>query len=227
MRKLILLLCFVTAVCLCATAQNDEPRRVRTTFDGPLGPEWVYIQNPVKAKYSTDGGKLRLTASLSSLNEDQRPTFVGRRAEKPVFTAETRLDFDESLNGDEAGLTVYQAPDAHADLCLRQGRNSMSVALKLTLKSVNVVLRSVRIPDTVCSLRVRSDSTMYYFDYSLDGQKYTTLDKIDCVLLKPSFTGGSDEAVGPLLGMYATLNRDYLGHGWTYAYFDYFEYVEH
>ena len=223
MKKLILLFCLVAGMNLNVAAQDQEPRHIRTTFDRPLGDEWVYIQNPVKAKYQMEGGKLRLTASLSSLTENQRPTFVGRRQESAVFTAETRLDFEESLNGDEAGLTVYRVNDGHADLCLTQGKQDMSVALKLTLKSVSVVLKSAKIPNTVCSLRVRSDSTMYYFDYSLDGKQFVTLGKIDCVLLGGKLFEGDEDIK---LGMYATLNRGYAGNGWTYAFFDYFDYKE-
>ena len=223
MKKLILLFCLVAGMNLNVAAQDQEPRHIRTTFDRPLGDEWVYIQNPVKAKYQMEGGKLRLTASLSSLTENQRPTFVGCRQERAVFTAETRLDFEESFNGDEAGLTVYHTNDGHADFCLIQGKQIMSVALKLTLKSVSVVLKSEKIPNTVCSLRVRSDSTMYYFDYSLDGKKFVTLGKIDCVLLGEKLFGGDEDIK---LGMYATLNRGNVGKGWTYAFFDYFDYKE-
>ena len=206
----------------CET-QPKSGRHIRTTFDKPLGPEWVYIQNPDSAHYEQFRGKLRLTASLSSLTDNQRPTFVGRRQESPVFTAETRVDFEESLRGDEAGLTVYQINDGHADLCLCQTRQGMTVALKMTMKSVSFVKKSVSIPNTVCSLRVRSDGKMYYFDYSLDGNAFVTLDKVDCALLSTEVVGGF---TGMTIGMYATLNRSYTGNGKTYADFDYFEYVE-
>ena len=203
--------------------QLPQKRHIRTTFDKPLGPEWVYIQNPDSAYYEHFMGKLRLTGGLSSLTDNQRPTFVGRRQESPVFTAETRVDFEESLNGDEAGLTVYQINDGHADFCLRQTKQGMTVALKMTMKSVSFVKKSVAIPNTVCSLRVRSDGKMYYFDYSLDGKSFVTLDKVDCALLSTEVVGGF---TGMTIGMYAAINRGYTGNGRTYADFDYFEYVE-
>ena len=203
--------------------QPTAERHIRTTFDKPLGPEWVYIQNPDSSCYERINGKLRLTAGLSSLTENQRPTFVGRRQESPVFTAETRVDFEQSLNGDEAGLTVYQINDGHADFCLRQTRQGMTVVLKMTMKSVSFVKKSASIPNTVCSLRVRSDSKMYYFDYSLDGKTFVTLDKVDCALLSTEVVGGF---TGMTIGMYASINRGYTGNGKSYADFDYFEYVE-
>ena len=199
------------------------PRHLRTTFEKPLGPEWVYIQNPDSTMYSRVNGRLRLKASLSSLTDNQRPTFVGRRQESPVFTAQTRLDFNQSLNGDEAGLTVYQINDGHADFCLLQGRSGMSVALKMTMKSVSFTKKSAHIPNTACTLRVRSDGATYYFDYSVDGQTFETLDKVDCPLLSTEVVGGF---TGVMIGMYASMNRGYVGNGWSYADFSYFDYDE-
>ena len=211
-------------VSLPAAATLPQPRHIRTTFDKPLGPEWVYIQNPDSTKYQlTPRGKLRLTAGLSSLTENQRPTFIGRRQESAVFTADTRLDFQQSLPGDEAGLTVYQINDGHIDFCLHQGRQGMSLMLKMTMKSVDFVKKSIPLHDSCCSLRVRSDGTMYYFDYSVDGQKFETLDKIDCPLVSTEVVGGF---TGVMLGLYASMNRGYVGKGWSYADFDYFDYLE-
>ena len=200
-----------------------QSRHIRTTFDRPLGPEWVYIQNPDKSCYQYHNNKLRLVGGLSSLTENRRPTFVGRRQESACFTAETRLDFDQSLNGDEAGLTVYQINDGHIDFCLRQGRQGVSVVLKMTMKSVDFVERSVSIPNTCCSLRITSDGKMYYFDYSLDGTTFKNVGKIDCALVSTEVVGGF---TGVVLGMYASLNRGYVGNGLSYADFDFFDYKE-
>ena len=205
------------------SAPLASPRHIRTTFDKPLGPEWVYIQNPDSSMYSYVKDRLRLKAGLSQLTENQRPTFVGRRQESPVFSAETRLDFNQSLSGDEAGLTVYQANDGHADFCLTQGKEEMSLSLKMTLKSVTFVKKSVSIPNTACTLRVRSDGAMYYFDYSMDGRRFVTLDHIDCALLSTEVVGGF---TGVVIGMYASMNRGYVGNGWSYADFSYFDYNE-
>jgi alpha-N-arabinofuranosidase len=207
------------------STQRPAPSTRLTTFSEPLGPEWVYIQNPDSAHYRlTKSGKLRLTASLSNLTDNRRPTFIGRRQESPDFTATTRLDFNQSLAGDEAGLTVYQINDGHIDFCLRQTRQGMTLALKMTMKSVNFVKKSITVPNTCCSLRVRSDGLMYYFDYSLDGTTFTTFDKVDCPLVSTEVVGGF---TGVVLGLYASMNRGYVGNGDTYADFDFFDYVEH
>jgi alpha-N-arabinofuranosidase len=206
-----------------AKKQQAAPRHIRTPFDRPLGPEWVYIQNPDMANYQQKNGKLRLLGSLSSLTENQRPTFLGRRQESANFAAETRLDFTQSHQGDQAGLTVYQINDGHIDFCLHQGKNGMSVRLAMTMKSVSFVKKEVPVSDAICTLRVRSDGNMYYFEYAADGKNFTMLDQIDCSLVSTEVVGGF---TGVVVGMYASINRGYAGTGLTYADFDYFDYQE-
>ena len=209
---------------LPSAAQPVMPRHIHTTFNRSIGIEWVFLQNPIMSNYKrTKNGKFRLTAGLSSLSENKRPTFIGRRQESPLFTAETRLDFEQSRAGDEAGLTVYQIHDGHADFCLYRTKENMTLRLKLRMKSADMVKRSIQIPNSCCTLRVRSDAKMYYFDYSLDGKKFETFDQIDCALLSTEAVGGF---TGAMLGMYASMNRSYLGTGLSYADFDYFDYKE-
>ena len=204
--------------------QAAEPRHIRTNFSRSIGHEWIHIQNPDWSNYQrTKNGKFRLKCGLSSLSENKRPTFVGRRQESPRFTAETRVDFQQSTSGDEAGLTVYQIHDGHADFCLSPARNEMLLMLKLRMKSVDIVKKKIRIPNTCCVLRVRSDAKMYYFDYSLDGKQFEEFDKLDCALLSTEAVGGF---TGVVLGMYASMNRGYAGTGASYADFDYFDYTE-
>ena len=205
------------------TLRVSQQRHIRTTFDRPLGPEWVYIQNPDSAMYQQTNGKLRLLGVPNGLSEDRRPTFVGRRQESAVFTAETRLDFENSAVGDEAGLTVYQISNGHIDFCLHPTRQSMTVALKVRVKSLGVVTKSVNIPNTCCSLRVRSDGRMYYFDYSLDGRDYKELDRVDCALVSTEVVGGF---TGVVLGMYAKKDGKNVGKSDSCADFDYFDYQE-
>ena len=204
--------------------QPAAPRHIRTNFRKSIGPEWIYIQNPDWTNIQrTKKGKLRLKCGLSSLSENQRPTFIGRRQESPRFTAETRIDFEQSNNGDEAGMTVYQIHDGHADFCLSRFQDAMMLTLKLRLKSVDVVKKVIPIPNTSCTLRVRSDAKMYYFDYSLDGQQFKEFDSLDCALLSTEVVGGF---TGVVLGMYAAMNREQAGTGASYADFDYFDYSE-
>jgi xylan 1,4-beta-xylosidase len=201
----------------------QQPRHIRTTFGQPLGPEWVYIQNPDKKKYRRVNHRLRLTPSRSSLTENKKPTFVGRRQEAADFTAETRVDFAKGQPGNEAGLTVYQINDGHTDFFLMPTDNGMQVALKVTLKSLSVVKKAVPITGTTCRLRVRSDGKYYYFEYATGNDHFRQMDKIDCALMSTEVVGGF---TGVILGIYATQNGENVSSVTPYADFEYFEYEE-
>ena len=203
----------------------QQPRHIHTVFDQPrLGPEWLYIQNPDSAKYQLRGDRLRLIASFSGLTANDRPTFVGRRQESAVFTATTELDFYQSVPKDEAGLTVYQINDGHADFCVNPDNQGAALALKVTLKGLSITKKTMSIPFHRCHLRVRSDSEKYFFEYSTDGRQFQLFDTLDCALLSTEVVGGF---TGLLVGMYAMMpNPGYLVAGYSYADFFYFDYAE-
>jgi len=204
-------------------AQQPRPRHIRTTFDRPLGPEWVYIQNPISSRYEMIDGKLRLTASSTTLLQNVNPTFVGRRQEAANCTVETLVDFFDSVPHDEAGLTIYQIHDGHVDFFVNSDSQGAMLTLRVRMKSLDVVKKAVPLRQSRCYLRIHSDGLMYHFEYSTDGVNYTALDHIDCSLLSTEVVGGF---TGVVIGMYATMNPSYIGTGPSYAEFSFFDYKE-
>lgn len=145
--------------------------------------------------------KLRLYGSASTLTQNERPTFVGRRQEGASLLMESHVDFRESYSGDEAGLTVYQINDGHAEICLEGTKEKMLVCFKATLKDLSGTFASAEIEGYEAWLRVRSDGNQYFYEYSTDGKKYRTLFKISCTLLSTETVGGF---TGVVAGMYCT-----------------------
>ncbi len=191
----------------------------RDDFDRPLGPEWVYLQNPDSTRYQIVGGHLRLTGSASDLKTNQQPTFIGRRQENAVFTFETRIGHSELLSGTEAGLCVYQMHEGYVQACLSKSTDSNYMKLRLNLKNVNVLLAKENVGTTrEVWLRVSSDGKNYHFTFSTDGQQYKTLGEVDCSLMSTETVGGF---TGVILGLYA-----YSGQRLSYADFDYASYTE-
>lgn len=205
-------------------AQKSQKRHVRTTFDKPLGPEWVYIQNPDSSKYCISEGRLQLICSNGELSKNERPTFLGRRQESVNMTVETHIDFSEGLPRDEAGLCVFQINDGHAKFYLHPANGLTQVVAKCQMKSVTAVLASAEIEAYEAYLRIRSDENRYYFDYSVDGKRYKTLATLDCQLLSTEVVGGF---TGAIIGMYATQNNFSKAYGTSFATFDYFDYMEY
>lgn len=204
-------------------AQQPQKRHIHTTFRKPMGPEWVYIQNPDSSKYFFHDGWLQMTCSRGPLSKNERPSFMGRRQESANMTAETFIDFTEGLPRDEAGITVYQIHDGYASICLLPDVGKTKVAVKCRLKSVESMMATAEIEGYAAYLRIRSDGIHYLFDYSVDGKEYKTLARLDCSLLSTEVVGGF---TGTVIGLYATENNFSEAYGRSFALFKYFDYTE-
>ena len=199
-----------------------KPVAIKTTFDKPLGYEWVYQQNPDSACYSQQNNLLRLIGSASSLRENKQPTFIGRRQEAVKFCFETKIT-DYDLRGtDEAGITVFQINDGNAQLGIVHNDGTAFVNLTLNLKNVTTVLGSTGISGGKLWLRVTSDGVNYQFFCSTDGQEFDHVGDISCTLLSTETAGGF---TGATLGLYA-YNGGSRPAGKAYADFEYVNYVE-
>ncbi len=208
--------------------------------------EWMYIQAPVKKNYlwmgescgdkgvkPSEAGALVLLPH-GTLTENNQPTFVGRRQESAAFTLETMVGlaeaaYDEGGVADDlaAGLSVYQIHDGHLDFVV----TNRQIAVRCKLKSIDYTVKSVDLEkqSTVkdgdklnlrnVKLRVRSDGTMYYFDYALKDNDFQELCAVNCCLMSTEVAGGF---TGVTLGMMAEGKDDRSGCG-VFQYFHYDE----
>lgn len=204
--------------------RQREPITVRDDFDRPLGPEWMYMQNPDSAQYQLHDGQLRLVGSIHELRENQPTTFIGRRQEAASFTFDTKISFYDLDDGDEAGLCAYQINEGYAQVCVNNFRGNYRLKVRLNLKNVRVLLcdRSFGEHPEVW-LRIKSNSRYYNFYYSTDGKNYHWLESVDCSLLSTETAGGF---TGATLGLYAYNGGTRYQAGHCFADFDYVEYRE-
>lgn len=204
--------------------QQREPVTVRDDFDRPLGPEWMFLQNPDSSFYRLHDGQLRLTGSIHELKENVTPTFIGRRQEAANFTFDTKISFYDLDDGDEAGLCAYQMHEGYAQVCVNNFRRSHRLKVRLNLKNVRLLLCEKSFGESPeVWLRIESNSRHYNFLYSLDGQKYHWLESVDCSLLSTETVGGF---TGVTLGLYAYNASTRYQAGHCFADFDYVEYRE-
>lgn len=225
-RKTIILLTLVFATGLLTRAAGPEKRWWHYDFSEAIGPEWEYIQQPDSSMYRVYKGCLQLATSSSSLSSKDSPTFVGRCQETRTFQLDTKMKFERSMAGDEAGLTVYHMPDVHSEVYLQNLRGEMRVKMRYTLKNLRQVAAEKHLGfiDEVW-LRVKCDGKYYSFFYSTDGKKYHWLERIDSSLMLG--------AVAPSavyndirLGMYAWKGGTQYAAGVTWASFDFLDYRE-
>lgn len=171
---------------------TSETDRNISFKSGKLGPEWIYIQNPVRSNYDFQEGCLRLHGSASSLTENDHPTFVGRRQESACFQVETTVTPVHV----EAGLSVYQINNGHFDFFVKDGE----VQLRCVLKSIHYIVNSAKVNTGNIHLRICGDDKNYSFEYAEDNQPYRRLGMFDCSLVSTEVAGGF---TGVVLGMYA------------------------
>ena len=183
------------------TAEVSQPKDWREEFDNPLGPQWIYIQNPDLSRYKVEKGVLTIKGG-TPLSANDHPGFVAVRQESPTIKVETRV----KLSSGEGGLVVYQDNTGFASLGVRKGR----AVLHLELKGVSADLGEmpVRGAETILSI-CSSDGLLYRF--FADGQEVGTL---NTTLLSSEVVGGF---TGVTIGLYAVNGNA------SFSYFDYKE----
>ncbi|MCR4853211.1 MAG: glycoside hydrolase family 43 protein [Prevotella sp.] len=198
-------------------ADSKQIQKRETTVPS-FGPEWVYIQNP-KRKVEIQEGvawcgvkttNVRLYASSSSLTQNERPAFFGRRQESDNFTLEANVNPSANLvKGDEAGISVYQINDGHLDFFIRRDADGYSLVLRCKLKSIDYVVAEKKLPVSPQQIliRVRGADDKYHFEYqdltdltSIDNDKWQSLGAMDCSLMSTEVAGGF---TGVMVGVYA------------------------
>ena len=199
------------------TIAEKKAKPKRDSKIDPNSFEWLYIQNPIEDNYLFEDGKLTMTASKSSLSENNSPSFLGRRQESPSFYTETEINISSLSEGCKAGLTVYQIQDGHFDLSVKKSNSSLEVLFDYKIKSLEGE-KKVKIDSLIekLKLRVSSDAEKYFFEYSVDdGKNFEKIDEQDIILVSTEVVGGF---TGVTIGMFA--------QGEGKAEFGYFDYTE-
>ena len=197
-----------------ASTQAQPAAPTAPTF----GPEWVYIQNPKRRVEITEGkawcgvptANVRLYATRSTLTDNDRPAFFGRRQESECFTMEAVVrPSPDIIPADEAGLSVYQINDGHIDFFIRKDADGHSLALRCKLKGIDYVVAEKKLTDdpSLTTIRVRSDGTYYYFEYqpqtdltAIINDKWMLMGRLECSLMSTEVAGGF---TGVVVGLYA------------------------
>lgn len=154
-----------------------------------LGAEWIHLGQPVERNYQLTGKGLRLNASASTHDELVPNTWIGLRQTMPSCTYETEVDCS-GLKGSAAGISVFQINDGHADLfVIKDGRN-YKVQMRMKLKAIDYIVKSVTLSSPVMRLRVSTDGKMYYFSVLVSDGQWLQLGAVNCSLLSTEVAGG-------------------------------------
>jgi alpha-N-arabinofuranosidase len=159
-----------------------------------------------------------------TLEQDQgpSPTFVARRQENLRARIATRIDFNPSRDGEEAGLVLYRAPHQRYEIGVRPtvgGRREVFVRQTVG-DFVSAVTASAPAPGKEpLLLQIEAEPTRYKFTWGTSADHLQPLGGAETRLLSTEVTGGF---VGTYVGVYARAPRQ--GSAATPAAFDWFDY---
>lgn len=185
---------------------------VRDDFDGPLGPAWNFLRNPVRASVSTTERRGWLTLHGTAVPLDQAkgvsPTYVGRRQEHLRARIASRIDFGPARAGAEAGLVLYRAPHSRYELGVRRnGGGGREVFLRQTVgQHLSTVTASAAAPGPdPLILQIDAEPDQYTFSWGTAPAGVRRLGAAETRLLATEVTGGF---IGTYVGMYALAPGD-------------------
>lgn len=167
-----------------------------------LGPEWVWLRNPVPGAHELgdQAGVLTLHGQSSGLDGTDGQAFVGLRLQQFVSRTSVRLRFDPDQEGDEAGLVLYKSEQFHYELAVSRHRGERVLLFRRRLGTLwRVERRSTCNAETVW-LRMSTDARLARFLTSTDGEHWQVFGEGECGLLATEVTGGF---TGVLIGLYA------------------------
>jgi xylan 1,4-beta-xylosidase len=211
-----------------ALKEHAYPKWTKDDFDeDTLHLNWEFVRNPDKGSYSLTErpGHFRIWTRDGQLSEIRAKNTLVRREQELVYTANTKVDFYPTKNGEQAGLTCYYSTATYARLsvCYEEGRKIMLVINRNQGEEVMAVVEDVK--EQSIYLKVEVDKLTRTFYYSYDGQEWILVGVLEnCIYL-------CDEGVpedrkrhtGTLVGIYA--NNGGCGSRIP-ADFDYFEYLD-
>lgn len=198
--------------------EAEEPECV--DFNQPLGLFWNYLRNPKSENYSLDErpGFLRLKGAAGTIAEEVSPTFLGRRQRHFQVIAETRVDFEPQVDGEEAGLTSYMNHKHHYEIAVTMEDGVKKLIFRRQIGTLVKIENEVAVKEGPVRLSVDIDKYWYRFSYAQDDEELKSFGKGEVQYLSTEVGGAF---TGVYLAMYATGN----GKACTVpADFDYFIY---
>lgn len=210
------------------TSHPFEEKNVDDFDTSILNLNWQWVRNPDHSAWSLTErpGFMRLWTRDGRLFERRAKNTLLRREEELSYTASTKLEFNPTKDGEEAGLTCYYSTATYVrwSLCYENGRKLQLVINRN--KGEEVMATVDHVLEGPIYLRVEVDKLTRSFYYSMDGTEWVLGGILkNCIYL-------CDEGVpedrkrhtGTLVGIYA--NNGGCGSRIA-ADFDFFSYENH
>ena len=157
--------------------------------------DWCYMRRPAFANYKLEENKAVLYGTDITLDEIDSPTFLAIRQRD----FEGTLTCDLTVEGGEAGVTVYMCENEHYEVAIREGESGYEGILKLNIGGIKHIQTAIPLTSGSAQLEITYDNFNYNFSVVDDGKK-TMLGSGQTKYLSSEVSGGF---TGVLFGLYA------------------------
>ena len=145
-----------------------------TDFTKGIDFSFVHLRNPDPADYLVTNTGLSLIGNAFSLFDEESPTFLGFRQKDFCSMLKVNFSFFPTVNGDEAGVTVFYKLDAHMDVFIsRENARSFLCFRKVV---GDIIHRSAYLPlsddGANLSVMIKSSKLKYQFYAKINGGDY-------------------------------------------------------
>ena len=170
--------------------ENANPEHHSIDYDfAYIGPEWMYIQQPVVSNYKAlPGGGIELRGTGKGFDWGSvSPTALLRRQQNADCVV--RATVKAKGRGSEGGLAVYQTHNGHIEFFVSGGK----ATVRVRARSILAEQGSVAVKGGKANLEIRALGDHY--EFFADG-KY--VGRVDSAVLSSEFAGGfTGVTVGP------------------------------
>lgn len=172
-----------------------------------LGLDWEFVRNPDNGSWSLSErkGHLRLWTRNGQLFEIHAKNTLLRREQELTYTASTKLDFEPSKNGEQAGLTCYYSTATYArwSKCYENGTKLQLVINRNQGEELIAEIDNLR--EGTIYLKVEVEGLTRTFYYSYDGNEWSMGGVLEnCIYLcDEGVPNDPKRHTGTLVGIYA------------------------
>jgi xylan 1,4-beta-xylosidase len=194
----------------CLQAKPDLPEEMfgknetETAFkEETLYQNWTFVRAPESDGYYVEDGRLYLKASRIDLDSMYARNILLRRQTAFNFMAECKMQIPDLKEGQDAGITCYY--DENTYLKFGVFYESGGYVVKVSEKIGDQVTEHQNIPvlKGLITLRIVTEGFNRYFSFSMDGNSFETVAKLDNVyyLCDEGLKKGK-RFTGAMIGMY-------------------------
>ena len=200
--------------------QNNKTNFVDTFEEDELNLNWNFRRYPIKGIYTLDreNNQLKMLCHPNQIRERGRASLLGFKQTESSFEFFTKMYFDPTSNGSEAGISLFQKDDNYINFTIikQEGKPHIKAFVVRKGEPVMTFKQQLKKYSNNIKFKVIADKNIFKLYYSLNEMNFNLFTTLDGSYLK------SKGYTGAHLGLYATGNGNKTN---DIASFDYVNYL--